>query len=185
MTPLLYRLGGLCVRHRWVVLAVWLTIFALLGAAARSVGPELNDDLRLPGSDSQAATDLLSDRFPAQANGTNPVVLKAPGGAKITDKTYKGPIDDTVAAFKRDPDVRDATSPLSGRAGDTLAKDKRTTPRPERRKRVLRTAHEACPNGQISPTGDDRAQTRGRPAARPRRGSTPRRRRRSAPRGRA
>ena len=52
MTPLLYGLGGLCVRRRWVVLA----IFAALAVAARSVGSDLNDNLTLPGTDSQAAT---------------------------------------------------------------------------------------------------------------------------------
>ena len=78
MTPLLYRLGGFCVRRRWIVVAVWLVIFAGLAVAARSVGPDLNDNLTLPGTDSQRATDLLAERFPSQANGTNPVVLQAP-----------------------------------------------------------------------------------------------------------
>jgi RND superfamily putative drug exporter len=124
VTPLLYGLGGVCVRRRWIVLAIWLAIFAALAIAARSVGPELNDNLTLPGTDSQAATDLLSDRFPSQANGTNPVVLTAPSGSKLTDAKYKKPIDDTVAAFKRDPDVRAATSPLASK--DILAKGGRT-----------------------------------------------------------
>ena len=103
MTPLLYGLGRVCVRRRWIVLAVWLVIFAALAVAARSVGPELNDNLTLPGSDSQAAADLLSDRFPSQANGTNPVVLTAPSGEKLTDAKYKKPIDDTVAASSATP----------------------------------------------------------------------------------
>jgi RND superfamily putative drug exporter len=122
MTPLLYRLGGSCVRHRWVVVAVWLAIFAILAAAARIVGPDLNDNLTLPGTGSQAATDILGERFPTQANGTNPVVLRAPQGAKLTD--YKKPIDETIAAFKADPDVRDARSPLT--AADLRGKDGRT-----------------------------------------------------------
>ena len=78
MTPLLYRLGSVSVRHRRVVLAVWLAVFVLLAVAARSAGPDLNDNLTLPGSDSQRATDLLEARFPSQANGTNPVLLRAP-----------------------------------------------------------------------------------------------------------
>ncbi len=124
MTPLLYRLGGFCVRRRWIVVGAWLAIFLALAVAARSVGPDLNDNLTLPGSDSQKASDLLAERFPSQANGTNPVVLKAPQGAKLTDGKYKKPIDDTVAAFKKDPDVRSATSPLASK--DILAKDART-----------------------------------------------------------
>ncbi len=124
MTPLLYRLGGFCVRRRWAVVAAWLLVFLVLAGAARSVGPDLNDNLTLPGTGSQAATDLLAERFPSQANGTNPVVLRAPQGAKLTDAKYKKPIDDTVAAFKKDPDVHSARNPLAG--GDLLAKDKRT-----------------------------------------------------------
>jgi RND superfamily putative drug exporter len=125
MTRLLYGLGGLCVRRRWAVLGVWLVVFAALAIGARSVGPDVNDNLTLPGSDSQKATDLLSERFPSQANGTNPVVLEAPKGAKLTDSKFKQPIDDTIAAFKKDPDVRDATSPLSTDGKDALAKDER------------------------------------------------------------
>jgi RND superfamily putative drug exporter len=85
MTSVLYRLGHVCVRRRWVVLAVWLTVFAALAVAARSVGPNVNDNLTLPGTDSQKASDLLAARFPEQANGTNPVVMTAPAGAKLTD----------------------------------------------------------------------------------------------------
>ena len=96
-----------------------------LAIAARTVGPDVNDNLTLPGSDSQQATDLLSERFPSQANGTNPVVLEAPQGAQLTDSKFKQPIDDTIAAFKKDPAVRDATSPLSSQGKDILAKDKR------------------------------------------------------------
>jgi RND superfamily putative drug exporter len=124
MTGGLYRLGRVCVRRRWIVLAVWLVIFAVLAVWARSAGPDVNDNLTLPGSDSQAATALLEKRFPSQANGTNPVVLRAPSGAKITASKYKQPIDDTVSALKKDPDVRSATSPLSGSGSALLAKDK-------------------------------------------------------------
>ena len=113
-----------CVRRKWIVLLAWLAVFAVLAVWARSAGPDVNDNLTLPGSDSQAATELLEQRFPSQANGTNPVVLRAPGGAKITDATYKEPIDATVKALKADPDVRDATSPLSDSGSALLGKDK-------------------------------------------------------------
>jgi RND superfamily putative drug exporter len=123
VTRLLYGLGRFCVRRRWIVLAAWLVVFVVLGVLARSVGPDLNDNLTLPGSDSQKATDLLTERFPSQANGTNPVVLQAPSGAKITDAKFKTPIGDTVAAFEKDPDVRSATSPLSSEGKGQVGKD--------------------------------------------------------------
>jgi putative drug exporter of the RND superfamily len=124
MTGGLYRLGGFCARRRWIVLAVWLVAFVGLAVAARSAGSDLSDNLTLPGSDSQKATDTLSARFPSQANGTNPVVLTAPSGQKITASKYKQPIDDTVSALKKDPDVRSATSPLSSKNAALLSKNK-------------------------------------------------------------
>ncbi len=122
MTGGLYRLGGICVRRRWIVLAAWLLVFAALAVFARSLGPNVSDNLTLPGTDSNAATNLLEQRFPSQANGINPVVLRAPGGEKITASKFKTPIHDTVAALKADPDVRSATSPLSSDGKAYLAK---------------------------------------------------------------
>ena len=124
MTGLLYGLGRFCVRRRLIVLVAWLAIFVALAAWARALGPEVNDNLTLPGTDSQRATDLLADRFPSQANGTNPVVLQAPDGKKITASEFKQPIDDTVKALKADPDVRSATNPLTSDGAALLAKDK-------------------------------------------------------------
>jgi len=103
---------------------VWLLVFAVLAVWARSAGPDVNDNLTLPGSDSQQATALLEKRFPSQANGTNPVVLRAPKGGSLSASQYKQPIDETVAALKQDPDVRSATSPLSSSGSALLAKDK-------------------------------------------------------------
>ncbi|HEY6761923.1 MAG TPA: MMPL family transporter [Baekduia sp.] len=123
MTPILYGLGRLCVRRRWIVVGIWVVIVVALAAASRSAGPDTNDNLTLPGTDSQAATDLLTSRFPQQANGSNPVVLTAPAGKKVTDDAYSKPIADTVAALKADPDVRDATSPLSSEGASLLSKD--------------------------------------------------------------
>ena len=122
MTGGLYRLGRICVRRRWIVLAGWLLVFAVLAVFARSLGPNVSDNLTLPGTDSNAATNLLEQRFPSQANGINPVVLRAPHGEKITASKFKTPIDDTVKALKADPDVRSATSPLSSDGKAYLAK---------------------------------------------------------------
>ena len=113
MTGGLYRLGRVCVRHRWIVLAVWIVVFVGLAVGARSMGSDLSDNLSLPGTDSQKATDLLDDQLPDQANGTTPVTLRAPTGTKITDSKYADGINATVSALRKDPDVRSATSPLS------------------------------------------------------------------------
>jgi putative drug exporter of the RND superfamily len=78
LTPLLYRLGHFCARHPVWILVVWLVVALTIVGVARNVGQETNDDLKLPGTDSQAATNLLSDKFPEQANGSVPIALRAP-----------------------------------------------------------------------------------------------------------
>src|SRR5256885_12703337 len=120
----LYWLGRKCVHWRYAVVLVWVTAVALLVVFATHVGSETADNLTLPGSDSQNATDLLTKRFPVQANGTNPVVLKTPGGAKLTDKKYSDAVDATVKSLRKEPTVASAISPLSQAGKTFLSKDK-------------------------------------------------------------
>jgi RND superfamily putative drug exporter len=122
MTRPLYWLGGFAARRHWIVLAVWAVILVGIGLWGRAAGQELSNDLTLPGTDSQAATDLLEHRFPAQANGTNPVVLVAPDGKKLTASKFKDPIDNTVKTLRKNSIVRSATDPLS--VSSQLSKDK-------------------------------------------------------------
>src|SRR5215213_2848782 len=125
MTGPLYRLGRLCARHRLVVLLLWLVAVFALAAVARSIGQETTDDLVLPGTDSQRATDTLTSRFPDQANGTNPIALEAPKGKSLGDKAYKDSIDAVVKTYKHDNRVIKVVSPLGKDGTGQLAKHKR------------------------------------------------------------
>ena len=124
MTALLYRLGQLCVRHRTPVVVLWLALVVALGIAARGFGQQTNNDLTLPGTDSQAAQDLLNDKFPSQANGVNQVVFKAPAGQKLTASRYKQVIEQVTKTYSKDAVVRQATGPFDSGGGDQLDKSK-------------------------------------------------------------
>src|SRR5689334_438072 len=104
MTGPLYHIGRFCTRHHWPVVAVWVAVVMALAAVAHSVGDRTSDNLNLPGMGSTRATDLLQARLPDQANGSNPLVLKAPSG-KLTDSKHKKAVDDTVTALERTPHV--------------------------------------------------------------------------------
>jgi putative drug exporter of the RND superfamily len=93
---------------------------------ARSAGQDTNDNLTLPGTGSQAATDLLADKFPAQANGSIPIAVQAPVGQKLTKQSYRTAIGNTTKAYAKDPDVSEAISPFSDQADDQLDKSQRT-----------------------------------------------------------
>jgi putative drug exporter of the RND superfamily len=125
LTPLLYRMGHFCARHPVWVLAVWLVVALTIVGVARIVGQETNDDLSLPGTDSQAASDLLRDKFPDQANGSVPIAFRAPAGAKLSDTRYKKPIEQVTSAYGKDSAVNHAVGPFSEQGADQLNK-KRT-----------------------------------------------------------
>ncbi|MDQ3252203.1 MAG: MMPL family transporter, partial [Actinomycetota bacterium] len=122
MTPLLYRLGHFCARHPVWVLAVWVVIALVVVGVARSVGQETNDNVKLPGTDSQAASDLLSSKFPDQANGSVPIAFRAPEGAKLSASKYKKPIQRVTKAYSKDPAITQAVGPFDGQGGSQLNK---------------------------------------------------------------
>ncbi|HEY2600044.1 MAG TPA: MMPL family transporter [Thermoleophilaceae bacterium] len=123
MAAPLYWLGRFCIRMRFAVVAAWVLVTIGLVIWSGQVGGQTSDNLTLPGSDSQSATSTLTERFPVQANGTNPVVMKAPGGAKLKDKKYADAVDATVKSLRKDPGVASAVSPLSTQGAAFLSKD--------------------------------------------------------------
>ena len=75
MTPVLSRLAIVCYRHRRRVLLAWVALVV----AAVTLGPGLagrwSNSGRLPGTDSQAAQDVLAAQFPAQAGESDAAVF--------------------------------------------------------------------------------------------------------------
>ncbi len=122
MSLMLYRLSHLCMRHRRVVLGLWAGLLVVLIALVATVGAQTSDDLTLPGTGSTEATDLLDRYLPEQANGTNPLALEVTDG-RLDEGKYKTAVDETVAAYRKDPGVEKAVSPLSSKGGDALTKD--------------------------------------------------------------
>jgi RND superfamily putative drug exporter len=125
MTGMLYGVGQFCVRRKFVVLAVWLVATIALVAVSHSLGDNTNDNLALPGTDSQAATDALAKSFPDQSNGSSPIVLHAKGG-KLTDAKNAEAVAAAAAGVAKEPHVASVVSPLTPQGAAALSKDKTT-----------------------------------------------------------
>jgi uncharacterized membrane protein YdfJ with MMPL/SSD domain len=125
LARLLHRLGKFSAQHKWVVLGAWLVALVVVIGLVKSVGANTSNNLELPGTDSQAATDLLAKRFPPQQNGKNPIVFHAPDG-KVTDAQNKEAIQQSFDAIKRLPHVYSATSPFSQQGQAQISKDEQT-----------------------------------------------------------
>ncbi|WP_406033930.1 MMPL family transporter [Nocardioides sp. NBC_00163] len=127
MAGLLGRLGGFCARHSLVVIGAWALVLVTVVVAVSSLGAKTSNDLALPGTGSQEAKDLLSDRFPPQQNGVNPIVFHVSKG-KLTDSANKQAVDSAVKEIGKQPHVHTVTNPLSsdGQTAGLLSKDGRT-----------------------------------------------------------
>jgi RND superfamily putative drug exporter len=123
MTGMLYGLGRACARWHFVVLGLWVVLVVALVVVAGQAGSQTTNNVTLPGTGSQSATDLLSGRFPSQAYGTNPLVVATDSG-KLTDSKYSKAIKSSVSALKKTPHVTAAVSPLSDAGSGALSKNK-------------------------------------------------------------
>ena len=125
MARALHRLGLVAARRKWVVLGCWIVLLAALIGLSQSMGSNTSNNLSLPGTDSQAASDLLASRFPPQQNGSNPLVFRARTG-KVTDAQAKQAIQASFERVKKLPHVVAAVDPFSQRGAAQISKDKTT-----------------------------------------------------------
>jgi RND superfamily putative drug exporter len=124
MTAPLYAIGRFCSRHHYPVIGAWIVLAIGLLAIAHSAGSKTSENLTLPGTDSTTATELLEDDLPEQAYGSNPLVLEAPQGKKLTEGRYSSAVAETEKRLNALKDVNSAVSPLSPQGAAFLSKDK-------------------------------------------------------------
>ncbi|HXB16221.1 MAG TPA: MMPL family transporter [Solirubrobacteraceae bacterium] len=125
MTGALYGLANRCVRRRWAVIAVWLVITVALVAVSHGLGEKTNDNLSLPGTGSSSAKSTLSGPFPAQANGSSPIVLHVRSG-KLTEPKYKQAVDEAAEHLAKAKHVAGVVNPLTPQGASALSKDQAT-----------------------------------------------------------
>ena len=60
MSRLLYRWGRWSATRPWFAIGAWVLVSVLVVAASAGFGKQLDDSMAAPGTDSQAAADLLA-----------------------------------------------------------------------------------------------------------------------------
>ncbi|MBQ0825102.1 MMPL family transporter [Streptomyces tagetis] len=134
-------LSRFAIRHRWWVIAGWITAIVLIQVLSSSAGgARYKDDFKLPGTDSQAAADLLAKAHLAQQNNpTGTLVLHARTGTLTSepdgfvqraDKAVCGVADAHIATITT-PWGHVACTPADGTSDatprpDLISPDKRT-----------------------------------------------------------
>ncbi|MER6181842.1 MMPL family transporter [Streptomyces sp. NPDC001652] len=113
MATFLCRIGRWAFRRRRLVGGLWLgvLVLAVVGAAVAPTGEE--EDLSMPGTESQKAFDLLDERFP-QSNSQGAearLVFQAPDGQRVTAREHKAAVEDTLGSLEGGDQVASTTDP--------------------------------------------------------------------------
>jgi putative drug exporter of the RND superfamily len=111
-------------RRRWIVIAVWLVALAGLTGLGSVVGTSYTNDTTLPGTDSQAAIDLLEREFPAQAGETDTIVFSVPSGS-VSDADVRAQIQPMLGDVAGLADVAGVVSPYATEGATQVSNDGR------------------------------------------------------------
>ncbi|MEH0819459.1 MULTISPECIES: MMPL family transporter [unclassified Micromonospora] len=116
MATLLYRLGRASLRHRRLVVAVWLVVLVGLGIAAATLRGPTASNFTMPGTESQQALDLLAERFPAASGATGTIAVKAPAAGQLGTPEGQAVVKGVVQEAATLPGVVGAVDPFQVQA---------------------------------------------------------------------
>ncbi|MCD9624064.1 MMPL family transporter [Rhabdothermincola salaria] len=106
--------------HRWFAI-VWVLLIVLAGYLNGLYGKSLSDSFRINGTDSQAAYDLMADRFQGQEGATATVVYQVPDGQSLTDAANAKVVADVTDALSKADGVASVPNPISSDPKEALA----------------------------------------------------------------
>ena len=114
-----------CVRHRRVVLAAWLLALLAITGISRAAGSRFTDSWSLPGTDSSAATSLLTSVSPAVSGDTEQVVVGTSGGLTVRDPAVRARFTGLLTRLSRLDGVTGVVSPYGPAGAAQVSKDGR------------------------------------------------------------
>ncbi|MDQ1467780.1 MAG: putative drug exporter of the superfamily, partial [Actinomycetota bacterium] len=109
-----------CYRRRRTVLVTWLLVLVAFVGVSKAVGGSYSQGLRLPGTESQTAADLLDADFPSRAGDSGQVVFAAPD---VRDSAIRERAAALLGEIARVPGVADVVSPYSAAGARQIAGD--------------------------------------------------------------
>ena len=113
-------LAGWCVRHRRVVVLLWLLVLVGSFLMVQQVGTAYTDNFQFPHTESADAIHLLKSAAPGHSGDTEEVVFGTSGGARLTDPAIGQRINKLVAQIDALPHVTAVTSPYDA-AGNLVS----------------------------------------------------------------
>jgi RND superfamily putative drug exporter len=116
------RLAWWSTHHPLLVAVIW--VLAIVGAQATSavVGSDFRNSFALPGTDSQAAVDLLDERFPEASGDADTIVVSAEAGS-VTDPAVQQRVQAMLDDVASVDSVTAVHSPYSPTGAEQISAD--------------------------------------------------------------
>ncbi|MBA0050645.1 MMPL family transporter [Streptomyces sp. AJS327] len=122
MDSMLNALGRACAVRPWLTITSWLVVtIALLGLGQAAGGTFVND-FRVPGVESQKATDEAQDHFPSVGAVTAQVVAHAPEG-ELDSPGRAAAVNRMLDRIRSQSDVNRVNAPVVGENGKAMITD--------------------------------------------------------------
>ena len=118
------RVAAWTTRHRGRALLCWLVVLVAAIALFKGAGSNFSNSLTLPGTQSQAAVNLLTRDFPQQAGDQDQIVFATSKGS-IRSRAVTARIQRTLAGVALLPHVVSVVSPYSAHGSHQIAANDR------------------------------------------------------------
>jgi putative drug exporter of the RND superfamily len=109
--PLMRTLAGWCVRHRRMVVLLWLLVLVVSIFTVEAVGTDYSNNFQFPHTQSFDAINLLKSVAPSHSGDTEQVVFGTSGDARLTDPDVGQRINTMVGKINALPNVTAVTTP--------------------------------------------------------------------------
>ncbi len=116
-------LASWCVRHRVIVVVLWLTALVVTTLIGRAVGSAYSNNFSLPNTESTRALAQLQAASPKVAGDREQVVFHTTGGAKVTDPSIETAVTSMLDRIRHVPGVSTVASPYQPGGASQISAD--------------------------------------------------------------
>jgi RND superfamily putative drug exporter len=120
------RIASWCVRHRLIVVLLWLTALIGMSVISQAVGTAYSNSFNLPNTESTKALSLLQASAPKIAGDREQIVFHTTNQTKVTDPQVESTVNAMLAKIAAVPHVTDVASPYGPGGAVQISKDGET-----------------------------------------------------------
>ncbi len=111
-----------CFRHRYIVIGLWVAVFAVLFLSGTWQGSKFGNGFSVPGTDSTKAMSLLSTAFHGQAGDADTIVFATQNG-RVDTPAVEARVTSLLAQVAKVPEVGAVQSPFTTGGPGQISQD--------------------------------------------------------------